>query len=367
MSRMLRFYSVLAVLLAVSAGGTVWGAQTILTNEQNAWLDKNKRTIVVHPQESYPPYVFTGLGIKKEVRGFSVDYIRAIAEKLNISITFSEPAPLDQIFAGALDRSTGVILSVTPTDEREQFLYFTDSYYESPAIIAVRKDYSTNKSVVTLSDFSGKKVAVGDTYAVESFVRSNYPKVVVVSVMDDQIGLQKLLLGDVDAVVMDLGSFSYYTSNDVLSYIKVIGRTGFEYRHSIAVPRSSPELALILDEGMKSLSSTEKQLITNKWLDVDIPQQEISASAGESGNPLGTWLLFTGFIILIFATIIIVAILRRRNMMVPVRGHFHKKDIVSEVQDEFQELKAAREALKEDMLEVAQLEKDIEEKMQNLK
>ncbi|MDQ5930855.1 MAG: hypothetical protein QG674_19 [Patescibacteria group bacterium] len=346
----------------------VFAEQAVISKEQNAWLDNNKRTVLVHPQEFYPPFVFASSGSKREIKGFSVEYFNLIAKKLDIKVSFSEPAPLDQILSGARERNEGVILSLTPTEEREEYLYFTDSYYSTPAVIVARKDFSQNKKVITLSDFENKKIAVGSFYAVHSYIDVNYSKIKPILVPDDQIGLQKLLLGEVDALVMDFASFSYYTANDVLSYVKIIGRTGFDYKHSIAVPKSSPELVLILNEGLKSVSEAERQVLINKWMGSDTVPLISSASDVAPSNPstLNAWLLFVGFIILIIATIIIVGLLQKRRGHV-LKHKFMKKHVIAgEVQEELEELKIAREALKEDLEEISELERDIEEKIEKI-
>ena len=56
------------ILLTIS---NVFAVSNLLTTEQNNWLDKNKRTIVVKPQEFEPPFVFTSSGLSKEIKGFS--------------------------------------------------------------------------------------------------------------------------------------------------------------------------------------------------------------------------------------------------------------------------------------------------------
>ncbi len=366
----LHFYAIVTLGLAVTFGTTALADQTLITPSQNAWLNKNNRTILVHPQEVDPPFVFVGSGSQKEIKGFSVDYIQAVAKKLNITIKFSEAQSLNRILANARERNdNGVVLSLTPSIEREQYFYFTDSYYSTPAVIAVRKDFSSKKSVITLEDFSKKKVAVGDKYAVQSFIQANYPDVDLVSVSDDQGGLQKLLLGDVDAVVMDLASLTYYTANDVLSYVKIVGRTGFEYKHSIGVPKSSPELVLILNQGLKSISDAERQVLINKWMGTTVDDLGASIAAGGIKNTVTheatPWLIFIGFIVLIAATIIVVLLVQRRNYTMP--RFVRRRAILSDVQDEFQELKIAQQALKEDLAQIAELEKDIEDKMGEVK
>jgi ABC-type amino acid transport substrate-binding protein len=361
-----RFLGAVFFILSIFSTTPVFAGQTLLSPAQNTWLDQHKRTIVVRPQDSESPYVFMGSGTTKESKGFSVDLLQAVMKKINATTTFLDPAPLGQVLAAARERNEGIILSLTPTDEREHYLYFTDSYYETPAVIAVRKDFNLQKTVGTLGDFVGKKVAVGSGYAVEGYIKTNYPSIRIVSVPDDQIGLQRLLLGDVDAVVMDFGSLSYYTSNDVLSYVKLAGRTGFTYKHSIGVPKSSPELVLILNEGLKSLSDAEKQVIVNKWLQMEIPDSgDFYEESRSSTSTLSIWLMFAAFVVFIIATIVVVVLLRRKRYKDTHASYHAQKIVAQEVEEELEELRSAREVLKNDMEHISSLEKDIEKKLED--
>jgi ABC-type amino acid transport substrate-binding protein len=368
----MRFYSAYSIfvlfLVVFVLPASIFAQQTILTKEQNEWLNKNNRTILVHPQDFEPPFVFSSSGTKKESKGFSIEYFNLILKKINAKVVFSQPAPLNQILAGARERNDGIILSLTPTEEREQYLYFTDSYYTTPSVVVVRKDFYINKKLFSLSDFIDKRVAVGNSYAAQSYIESNYPKMELTLVADDQIGLQKLLLGEVDALVMDFASYTYYTANDVLSYVKIIGRTGFDYKHSIAVPKSSPELVLILNEALKSIPDAEKQVLINKWMGSDLSPLSSSASdvAPETPNNLKTWLLFIGFLIVLMFIVILVTVLYKKNRDNFSRKLFRKKEFASEVKEELEELKIARETLKEDIAQISELEKDIQEKIEKI-
>ncbi len=348
------------VVNPIMAGAT----QTILTKEQNSWLDKNKRTISIHPQDSFPPFVFTGSGSEKEPKGFSVDLIKLVAKNLNIKINFTNPDSLSHILTSAKEGDESLILSIDPTDERENYLYFTNVYYTSPSVIVVRKDFSSKKKLITLSDFDKKKVAIGDRYAVASYVSNIYPEVDIVSVPDSQVSFQKLLLGEVDAAVMDLATFSYYTSNDTLSYVKVAGRLGFDYKHAIAIPKSSPELVLILNEGLDSVTEAEMQVLLNKWISIDLNDLSGSNSRALDGtanqNSVVPWLVFVGFVILVSGTIVLVLILQRRQYTFP---RFRRRAIPKDVKKEIEDLRIAQEELNHDLAQISELEKDIESKL----
>ena len=339
---------------------------SILTSAQDLWLNKQNRTISVRPEISNAPFVFVGSGTTKRIKGLSAEYLEAIANKLRVKISYTEPAPLVDILRDTKEGKTDIVLSLSPTDELGQYFYFTDSYLTMPAVIVTRKDFKSNKKTISLSEFKEKKVAVGNNYPAALYVKTNYPKVIIESVPDDEVGLQKLLLGEVDAAVMDLASLSYYTSNDVLSYVKAVGRTGFEYKHSFAVPKAYPELLLILDTGLRELGDAEKQVIIDKWISVDTVDTQIAeAPQVRELSTLTLWLIFAGFVVLIIATVVTVITLRKSQF----RAFFNrgaKKETMSEVKDELKELQMVHESLKEEMEHVSALEEDIQKKIHNV-
>ncbi len=353
-------------MLAIVCGVPAFASKGVLTSTQEAWLSKENHTISVRPEESNAPFVFVGSGTVRKIKGLSAEYMEAVAQKIGVKVSYTDPAPLVDIIRDTKEGATDVVLSLSPSDDLEQYFNFTDSYITMPAVIVTRKDFKERGSTTTLTQFNGKKVAVGNQYPVTVYIKAQYPGVFIEPVSDDQIALQKLLLGEVDAAVMDLASLSYYTSNDVLSYVKAVGRTGFEYKHSFAVPKSKPELLLILDAGLKSLSDAEQQVIVDKWIHIDTVDTTVQkGSPSQDASPLSLWLLFAGFVVLIVATVVVVVTLRKTQIrMLFSRGA--KKETMSEVKDELQELQKVHESLKEEMEHVSALEEDIEKKIHSV-
>lgn len=163
---------------------------------------------------------------------------------------------------------------------------------------------------------------------------------------------------------LDAFPFSYYTSNDTLSYVKVAGRLGFDYKHAIAIPKSSPELVLILNEGLDSVTEAEMQVLLNKWISIDLNDLSGSNSRALDGtanqNSVVPWLVFVGFVILVSGTIVLVLILQRRQYTFP---RFRRRAIPKDVQKEIEDLRIAQEELNHDLAQISELEKDIESKL----
>lgn len=355
-------YTILLIICVIVTitSKTAFAESNLLTPEENLWLKSRNNTIVVYPEQNFPPYSYENSSGTPQ--GLSIDYIQLITEKLGIKIQFLPARPLSQILDDVQRTKKGdVITSLADTTEREEYLYFTHNYASIPAVIVVRKDLNKGNDL-TLNDLSGKKVAIGSKYAVEQFVRTMNPRIIIEGVVDDESGLQQVVLGEVDAAIIDMGSLSHYLSKQVLNSVKVVGNTGFEYNLAFAVPKDKEILQSILDKGLAQVSDHERQLFSEKWMSVGV-QDQIS-------NPFLSYVAGNYIAIILYGVlcfIIIVLIVFLRNKAIKSRiGQRRKRDSISELKDEIVELENANTVLMDDMAEIKNLEKDIKEKIKDI-
>ncbi len=329
----------LATLVTISIIPSVGNtADTILSKEEILWLESRNNTIVVYPEKNFPPYSYQNSAGTPQ--GLSIDYIELIAEKIGANISYLPARSRSQILDDVKQVKKGdVITSLTDTKEREDILYFTDTYVSSPAVIVIRKDLDKGDTL-TISDLTGKKIAIGKDYAVEEFIRTNNPRVVIESVVDDESGLQQVVLGEVDAAIMDITSLSYYLSKQVLNSVKVVGSTGFEYKLAFAVPKDKEILQSILDKGLSQISTNDRKILVDKWV---IMPNEIKEE-----NPLALYAQSNLDTIILYVLIVIVIILllkkKSRNFLL---NRKRKVDVVNELKEELQDIEILEEDIKE--------------------
>lgn len=272
----------------------------ILNEEERLWLKSRNNTIVVYPEKSFPPFSYQASS--GTPLGLSIDYIELIGENLGIKIEYLPSRALSQILEEAKSGKGDVITSLSHTEEREKYFYFTDNYLNIPTVIVARKD--SGKDDITLSNLTGKRVAVGKGYAVEEFLRSNYPRIVLDTVSDDEIGLQQLVLGEVDYAIMDIASLSFYLSKQVLSSVNVVGNVGYSYELSFAVSKDKVILQSILDKGLTQISQNERDILRDKW--IITPEENKKTFSAMLKNTLTNdifqynFFLFTLFILFFF-------------------------------------------------------------------
>src|SRR5438067_5355045 len=117
---------------------------------------RQRHEVVIGTDATYPPFEEK---VGDGFQGFDIDLGNAIARDLGrgvkarwVNISF------DGIFAALLSGKFDMVMSgVTITAERQKQMAFSDPYYNSGQIIAVRKE---NRTVHRPEDLRGKTVAV---------------------------------------------------------------------------------------------------------------------------------------------------------------------------------------------------------------
>jgi len=332
---------------------------TLLTPEENLWLSSRNNTIVVYPEKSDPPFSYQSpAGI---TQGLSIDYLELVAENVGATIHYATPRSRAQILSDIKEGKGDVVLSLTPTKEREALFVFTESFIKVPVVIVVRKDADLKRNV-TMNDYTGNRVAVVEGSASEEFIRKNYPRVVVETMTDDEVGLQQTVLGEVDAVLMDAASLSFLLSKQVLSSVKIAGSLGLDYEPTFAVPKGKEVLQSILEKGLLQVSTQDREMLTEKWILIPGEVKEGSSfferAQKNAGVVLVYGILFLGLVgVLIFA-------FRRKSF---VSKYFKKRHVVAELEDKMEELEDTSKMLEHELQEVKEMEHHIAEKIDDLK
>ena len=113
---------------------------TVLSPRQTQWLEKHNSTFVVRPEKNYPPFSFVSSSPSIKPKGLAVDYLELVARKVGAQPTYLEAKSRANILGEVKAGKEGIILSLTESDEREDYLYFSEPYLTLPAVIVIRKD-----------------------------------------------------------------------------------------------------------------------------------------------------------------------------------------------------------------------------------
>jgi polar amino acid transport system substrate-binding protein len=184
-----------------------------------------------------------------EYEGFDIDVATEIANRLGVDIAWETP-DWEVLTAGSWnDRWDMSVGSMTPTNDRQEVLNFTEPYAYVPAVVVVHEDNTTISDLAT--DLDGKRVGVCADCTYQFFLEKSLEisgfefdfvvdDATVAGYDTDTTALQDLALGDgtrVDAVM----TASYIAQGfiDDGNPVKIVGEPLFGEPLAIAFDKSS--------------------------------------------------------------------------------------------------------------------------------
>ncbi len=221
-----------------------------------------------------------------DYEGFDIDVATEIAKRLGVDIAWETPA-WDVLVAGSWnDRWDMSVGSMSPTNERQEVLNFTQPYAYTPAVAVVHADNTSINDLAT--DLDGKKLGVCAGCSYETFLNktlaiNGYEFDFVVDdptikgYDTDTTALQDLALGDgdrLDAVLTSITTADGYIKSG--QPVKMVGDPMFYEPVNIAFDKASSmdgaSLLAAVDKivGEMHADGTMTEL-SKKWYDgVDI-------------------------------------------------------------------------------------------------
>ncbi|MGD8639524.1 MAG: transporter substrate-binding domain-containing protein [Gammaproteobacteria bacterium] len=238
-----------------------------LSEEEQRWLaDHREMRLAVDPD--FAPVEF--IDERGNFSGIASEYVKIINQRLGISLqvvsglTWSESVELAR--RGQID----VFSAITPTDERKQYLNFTEPYFRYPIVIFTRSDYPF---VGGLESFNDKKVAVVKDYVTHELTRVDYPEVQLLVVDSIHEGLDAVSTGKVDAYIGVTATASYNIRKYNYTNLKIAAPTSFRSPGlAFGVRKDWPLLPGILNKTLDTISLEERLRISKNWIEIEVEE-----------------------------------------------------------------------------------------------
>ena len=243
------------------SSSVVQDANTIqLSNSEKEWLG-NHLNLSLGIDTARPPFEFTDQN--GHYSGIASGVIAAIADRLEIEMVpiadLSWAEVITKMKAGEID----ILPAVAPTDQRREYMNFTDSYISFPVVIAIHDDIPFIGSIDDLTDY---RIGVVKDYYIEDYLIENYSDLNLIICDNVSDGLQKLEDRDIDAFIDNVVTVSDQINQLGLKNIRITAATGQTMNLSLGVSKALPELIGILNKTLENISSEEMASINNVWL-----------------------------------------------------------------------------------------------------
>ncbi|MDO6992416.1 basic amino acid ABC transporter substrate-binding protein [Brachyspira innocens] len=205
--------------------------------------DKNK--LYVGTNAEFEPFEYRE---GDNIVGFDIDLINEIAKLIGAEIEV-----VDMQFDGLLPALEAkkidlIIAGMTATEERKQFVNFSEPYYNSKQSIVV---LSNNTDITTFDNFAGKKVGVVLGYTGDILV-SEMTNVEVQKFNATSETILALKSQKVDAVVLDYEPAKNYVAQN--KELKLIETDSATEEYSIAMRKDDTELLTKVNDALKTIN-----------------------------------------------------------------------------------------------------------------
>lgn len=225
------------------------------------------KELIVGSSATYRPFAYESPS--KEIVGYDVDIIKAVAQKAGLTIKIVN-TPWTGIFAALNNGDVDLVISgVTINDKRKQSYDFTAPYFEARQLMAVNKD----SSVKSLKDLAGKKVGVvtgstGDDMASREFGKTNPD---IRRFESTPVVISELANGGVDAAIGDNGVIAFRTQEH--KHLKTVSDANFPKEFfGIVVKQGNKDLLDKLNKGLAAVKADGSYAqIFKKWFQAEAP------------------------------------------------------------------------------------------------
>ena len=244
-----------------------------------------KGVLTVSTDAAYPPA--SSLNEQTgEFEGFDIDVATEIATRLGVDVAWETPA-WDVITAGSWNgRWDTTVGSMTPTNDRQEVLDFTEPYNYTPAVVVVPADDSSVEDLTT--DLDGKKIGVcsGCTYdqflnkelAIDGYEFDFIIDDAEVSGYDtDTTALQDLTNLRLDAVITSVTTAQGYI--DAGNPVKIVGDPVFYEPLAVGFDKSSDPSSESLFEAVDGIVADMHEdgtltALSEEWYGLDLTTQQ---------------------------------------------------------------------------------------------
>ncbi|MBF0186921.1 MAG: transporter substrate-binding domain-containing protein [Magnetococcales bacterium] len=234
-----------------------------LTDEERTWLSQHV-DIRLGVDPDWPPFEFRDdRGVYK---GLCADYVRLINQRLQLAMAPVSAGTWTEVVQKAKRREVDVLPCVARTEQRAEYLSFSQPYITIPWMIITRTDAPL---IAGIRDLAGGKVSVVRDYYTHDRLRQEYPEQPLHLVGSARQGLEAVSVGQAEAFIGNLAVISHLIERYNLSNLKVAApmAEGQDNLH-FALRNDWPQLVTILDKALQSITQEEHNALRKRWSSV---------------------------------------------------------------------------------------------------
>ena len=233
---------------------------SMLTDDELAWLVANPEVNVGVDPYFHPIEFFDENG---RYMGLSADYLALVSQRTGITFNIERRDSWQQVVDDVKEGIIDMMAANVPSGENTSYLNFTENYFSFPNVLVTTDNGLVN--AISLSEFSGRKVAVVAGYPDEDYLATRYPDIERIRVDSVVKGLETVTNKQADALLSFLPTVSYFMELEGFVGLQITS-VRVRFGGAFAVKKAWPELISILDKALLTISDREHNEIVQRWV-----------------------------------------------------------------------------------------------------
>lgn len=234
-----------------------------LSHDEKAWLKNNEGKIEVLFGYQEPPNAFyneTG-----DYVGLLVDYQKEIEKQLNYKFTFRGFDTWEDLINYSKTAQDYIIIGCARTNNREEYLSFTNSIVKIPYVLLSQK----NSSINSMSSLENKNVCTVSNYAVNDYLAQYHPNINPINFNSDLECIRAVSTGICDAMIVNQMFVTHIINNEGISNLKILEKVGYINRLAVAISKNDPILFQIIDKAIDNIQPNQHKKLYKSWVNAD--------------------------------------------------------------------------------------------------
>ena len=238
---------------------TSW-RQSNLSPAQVLWLEQHP-TLRLGIDRNFSPYESINDG--GTYTGIAADYLKLLEARLGVTfIPVTNKESWGEVLKAAKSGEFDLMSCLVKTDERNEYLEFTEPYLTSSAVIISEQSHGY---VGHLDKLKGMNIAIHKGHFTNELLRRDYPEINIINTSTIQQALHMVADGEADAFVGDATAASFVMKQEGILNLSFSGHTDYQSEFRMGVYRGNPELSAILSTALSSITEAERNEIYDHW------------------------------------------------------------------------------------------------------
>jgi polar amino acid transport system substrate-binding protein len=219
-------------------------------------------TLTIGSDIPFPPFE---QGDPPDYKGFDIDLINAIADKMGLSTSIKD-LPFNVLLQGGGGQYDVAIAATTITPERAKKVDFSDPYFNASQGLLVQ----SGSDIQSVDDLSGKIVGAQSGTTGQTYAQDNTDAAEVRPFPQIDNAYNALKVGQVDAVLNDLPSVQ--DAAKTLGGLEVVQDFPTDEQYGIYMPKGAADMQTAINEALQSAKDDGTLTdLYQQWFQTDPP------------------------------------------------------------------------------------------------